>query len=962
MSLRLTLGIGALVCGLAAATGARAQVAPDAHWRTIDTRHFHVHFTPALEVVGRRAAVDAEHAYRALAQRLHVPRGPIDLVIADNVDFSNGSTTPFPTNRIVVYAHPPLDVVSLRYYDDWLQLVITHELTHVFHLDRTRGWWRLAQRVFGRAPFLFPNQYDPAWITEGLAVFYESDITGAGRVDGTYERMLIAANAMDNHGGLLPFDRWSLLTTRFPGGDIPYGFGALFFENLATTHGDSSLREFVERSSGTTLPFFENRAARGAFGVSFQEAWRAWHDSLAAHARTPAMPMAGWRDLTHAGATAIYPRWVGDTALVYTRVDWRSSPAAARVDTAGRETRLGRRNGNDATTPTPDGALVYAQLDYDDPYRIRSDLYLQRGGTQTRLTHNARLSQPDARADGGIVAVHFLPGALQLVRVSADGRTITPLTGTSPDTGWAEPRWSPGGDRIAATRWTRGGYADVVVLDTLGRVEHTLTHDRAIDGTPTWTPDGRAVVFTSDRTGVTELYVARLDGDTVPRRFTHSPIGVYYPAVSPNGKEIAAARYADDGWHIGIAPFDTAGADTPPVSIAFAPDSMSAPASDNAPVHDYSAWHSLLPRFWLPVAGQTAHGNYSIGAFTFGNDVVDRNSYFAQLLVDPRGKQHEWDVRYQYSGLGLPLLSAEGVQNWDEQVVPDTDGTKAGDLMRRTQTYTIGLTYTRPRIRSNAFAELSGQLELRQYSTDPAPLLGRLVSYYSSNPMYYSVLLSVGWSNAQLPARAISYEDGISFAATGRLRFLDGAGPVQSQSVSAVLEGYKSLDLGGVAHQVLAARVAGGFANGADPGEYDVGGSNGTPVAVFPGFTIGSRHTFAVRGFPSGIRSGDRVLTGSLEYRIPFVTPHRGLDFWPVFLDRTAITLFSDAGTSWSHLAPGPLDGKPIASAGAELGANLGMQYDTPYLTRLGVAFPYIQNTVVQTSPATVYFEIGFSF
>jgi hypothetical protein len=38
------------------------------------------------------------------------------------------------------------------------------------------------------------------------------------------------------------------------------------------------------------------------------------------------------------------------------------------------------------------------------------------------------------------------------------------------------------------------------------------------------------------------------------------------------------------------------------------------------------------------------------------------------------------------------------------------------------------------------------------------------------------------------------------------------------------------------------------------------------------------------------------------------------------------------------------------------------MQYDTPYLTRLGVAFPYIQNTVVQTSPATVYFEIGFSF
>src|SRR5688572_32757723 len=50
---------------------------------------------------------------------------------------------------------------SLRFTDDFLQLVITHELVHLFHLDRVGGVWALLQRVFGRAPMLFVNGYHP---------------------------------------------------------------------------------------------------------------------------------------------------------------------------------------------------------------------------------------------------------------------------------------------------------------------------------------------------------------------------------------------------------------------------------------------------------------------------------------------------------------------------------------------------------------------------------------------------------------------------------------------------------------------------------------------------------------------------------------------------------------------------------------------------------------------------------
>ena len=162
-----------------------AQVDPSARWETLHTAHFLIHFNPPLEDQARRLAVNAERAYAALAREVVEPRGPIDIVLADNYDVTNGQATPFPTNRIIVWAYPPADAMSLRFYGDWNALVIQHELTHIFHLDRTRGWWRTAQVVFGRNPFLMPNLYTPAWLTEGLAVYYESRLTGFGRIAGT---------------------------------------------------------------------------------------------------------------------------------------------------------------------------------------------------------------------------------------------------------------------------------------------------------------------------------------------------------------------------------------------------------------------------------------------------------------------------------------------------------------------------------------------------------------------------------------------------------------------------------------------------------------------------------------------------------------------------------------------------------------------------------------------------------
>ena len=959
---RALAALGAML--ICATTPCASQVIPNAHWRTIDTKHFHVHFTPELEPAARRAAMSAERAYAKLASELTPPRGPIDLVVADNVDYANGLTTPVPTNRVVVYAHPPLDDQSLRYYDDWLSIVITHELTHVFHLDRTRGWWRVAQHIFGRSPALFPNQYEPGWLVEGLAVYYESDLTGFGRVDGTYEQMIIASTARTS--GMLGIDKWSLATSRYPNGDLAYGEGALFMDYLARTRGEPSIRKFVETSSGATIPFRLNHMATQGFGISFSNAWRKWRDSLVANTPVERAPMFGWRDVTTGGYFVGYPRWTADGSVIYVASNGRQSPALERVLEDGTIERLSRRNGVSPNAPLRGGSVVYSQLDLTDPYRDFSDLYLDRNGHTTRLTHGARLNQVDARADGELIAVQSSPATSVLARVRPDGSSIRVITSASPDTQWAEPKWSRRGDRIAATRWTRGGFTEVVVLDTLGHVVRSLARDRASNSEAEWALGDVAIVYASDRTGVSQLYAVRADGGASVR-ITDATTGVFWPAISPDGRSIAAVRWESDGFHLGLAPLHRA-LEGPTGGVARTARADTAPApppptASTAAARDYSPWHSLLPRYWLPLVGQNDFGDYTAGAYTSGSDIVGRHAYSAQVLVDFVHGQHTATASYRYAGLGQPVIQADVNQYWDAYRAVDSSGAFVGDLFRRTRDFDVGMIFSRPRVRTNAFLSVFGTLEQRDYTTDPAPLIDMIVGLENPSRWYWIASSTAGWSNVQQPTLSISPEDGVSISATGRLKWLEGSGPLASKNVSAALAAYKSIDVGAFAHHVVAVHVAGGVADGTEQNEFDLGGASGADIATLPGISLGSRRTFGVRGFPVGVESGTHIVAGTLEYRLPFTNPELGFGLWPVFLDRTSLSLFGDAGSaSGGFEVPGSLADHWIASAGAELGINLAVPYDVPYLLRIGAAAPVVNRSGLNVASATLYVRLGFSF
>ena len=980
-----------LLVALLLALPLAAQVPPDAEWRTLDTPHFRVHFTPALEPLARRAAERAETAHAALTEVLvSAPRGRIDLVLSDNVDYSNGYATPLPTNRIVVYAHPPVDTPELAFYDDWLQLVVTHELTHIFHLDYARGIPRAVRRVLGRNPFGFPNLLVPRWSQEGLATVLESRLTRSGRVRATLYDMTLRTAILEDR--FFPIDRATGFPVDWPAGSTPYAYGSLFLDYMGDRYGDEKFGEWVKMMGRRVLfTYGADGAARRVYGKSFSGAWSDWRDSLRTEytALADSLRGAGLTEpelLVREGRDTEAPRWSPDGRTISFAHSTGREEASTRLWIDGGVRVLDARTSMAASSWRADGSLVTTMLDAVDPYRYFSDLYIIRpNGDRDRLTHGARLTEADVhRATGRIVAVRGGNGTTVPVVLEADGSGARDLLPASPDVHWTRPRWSPDGTRIAVARWRTGALYDVVVLDAAtGAVVRELTDDRAVDTAPAWSPDGRYVLFSSDRSGISNLYAYDLTDGRL-QRVTNVLTGAFDPDVSPDGRWIAMTLYRADGYHLARIPFDPARWTAAPplrpeVRGAGAGAEVAARAASGA-ARRYSAIQTLLPSAWTPVL-TTGEGplGYAIGASVAGEDVVQRHSYGAFAQVHPRELRTDAAVSYLYAGLGNPVIGASLAQDWDHVGNFTSDrpdgGLSVNRLLERERSASLVGTFTRPRYRSYGWLSLGVGARQRDYS-----VIG-ISNDVPELPAEAGAAATLGYSTARGFAYSVSQENG--FVAAGSVegrRYLDaiegtdGRGYVRT---TGRVQQYIPFRAWGYSRHVLALRVAGGADRGTFTPGYSLGGTAGG-VSAYPLSTfvaLGDELDLPVRGYGEATQYGDRAVAGTIEWRFPLALVQRGFRLTPAYLDRLWGTAFVDAGRTWCSLDCLPRAGfandpsTTLMSVGAELGADVSFSFIPPFPVRAGVGFPLRSITISGTPGAErtlpdprAYLTFGLSF
>ncbi len=977
----------ALLAAFVPYVSAQGQIPANEKWYTIRTANFRIHFTRPLEAEARRAAVDAEQAYSNLARELVKPRGTIDLVLTDAIDASNGSASIFPSNRVVIQVRPPIDQTSLQSYRDWSKLVLQHEVAHIFHLDRTRGWWRAAQYVVGRNPFTFPNAYTPSWLSEGLAVYYESRYVDGGRLGGAYQYDIARSAARTGHVPRL--DELSLARSRYPMGQAAYIYGAFVWDDISRRHGPQSVPKFVERVGGTPIPYFLDQMAKSSFGESFSHGWNRWRDSVARTTSPLTKPSDDWRVTPGAGRFISQPRWWNDSTIAYTGEDGRDQLGLYTVTLDGRVTYVDRRNSLDANVLRFDRAIVFAQLEYVDRFHLRSDLYESKNGNIRRLTYGQRLSAPDVRYDGELIAIRTIPGSTQLVRVSRDGRKISVLAGGNDDVQWATPRWSPSGTHVAVARLSQENNS-IIVFDTSGAILQTIGLSRGVTRGPSWTRDGRAVLYTSDQTGVSQVYMAEFGSFAPPTVVGNAnsaglyDVDVLHGAGSSN--RIAGTFLDRDGYRIGTwtpnlnrrldsaVAGRTQGELTPGILprqdlIKSAPENGLAGRYDTVKATRYKPWGSLIPRYWTPMFDNNTSGGWLLGALTSGTDVVERHLYTARALVNTGNGNVDLGATYEYGGLLNPLIQLSAEQGWSYTAIRSGPNV-VGELSKRSQLYSLHTNFVRPKMDSYSAVIFGAELERNDYSVNPDTLFSQLPSAFRQSYQFPTLLAAVQYSNTKRPTMSISREDGISVSAVIRQRWEYGTAGSASRSGVVISSLYKSLNFPGFSHHALALRFAGGVADGRSPTDYTLGGVSGGSLEIFPGFSIGDQErTFPVRGYLPGTQRGTRAVASSIEYRAPLIVPSRGLDLLPVFLDRTSIALFADAGRAFCAGSGAPVctqnafNAKTLASIGAELNLDAALQYDVAYRFRFGVAKPVGQSANFYGRRSFVpYFTVGTSF
>jgi len=129
----------------------------------------------------------------------------------------------------------------------------------------------------------------------------------------------------------------------------------------------------------------------------------------------------------------------------------------------------------------------------------------------------------------------------------------------------SEASFSPQGDRVAFVRWRAGstGSGDLYVQSLKGAKPTQLTFDRRQISGLTWTPDGRRIIFASDRDGDFRLWHVALAGGT-PIPVAGSDRGVRHPWLSADGKRLAFTEmiFSTRIWRVRLGP-DGAGAPEP---------------------------------------------------------------------------------------------------------------------------------------------------------------------------------------------------------------------------------------------------------------------------------------------------------------------------------------------------------------------------------------------------------------
>lgn len=877
-----------LLPGLAGAYGIKEllhnRFPPEMVYRTVETPHFRIHFVDGLDAQARHLAELAEPVHREVCRLVDwEPRQKTDLVLTLNSERTNAFTVSYPTTQILINNVPPYMSQAIFSYGDWMRWLLVHEYTHVVHIDRVAGLSAALRPLLGT--WDKPNMLQPPWLREGAAVWVESQLETRGRADSAIYRMVLRQAEKDGLLGTREFagleNSSHLMAETWPWLIRGYLWGEALAQAMEQLRPGAFAAVAEAGARGVPGALSPTLAAAGlppaeAIQVKAVE-WtgaraRRELEILGRRPETPA------ERLTHDGfdkfGLAIDP---DGAELVFTRqrpeVDNATMLLPLAVDgTPGNPRELFPHFiGYHHSYSRSGRYIAFDEVDFFRRFYLFGDLFLfdRKEDRAVLRSRGLRGRDPDIHPDGKTLAfIQTVVDKNVLTLCDSGFGNLRPLFTPPGFERLAQPRWNPDGSALVFVQHDDAKGGEQLLLwdgsDTVKR----LTDGSSIDRDPIFSPDGRFLLFSSDRGGAFQLYALELESLQL-RQVTHRHGGAFWPVPDPKGRWLYFFDYGTNGYDVARMPWDPSAWWSPDPSLWLAPPGSEEARGPGLPPRavvepergipfeprDYSPWGYLAPQYLRP-------------SFVLRRDTVQLG--LETGAVDPAFGIHwrtsaRWDAdsgelvgeAFWYDGRGaLPwrfeltrdLFAVEGGEGEMDLVVGDLRGYLPLGEHTRGITLEMGITGQRYE-RDGAPQELLGatvkfeQEQQVQQKNDVVPEVG----------VYRSLELTHFRRRDDEPLTMVQARWNQPFRLTA-------LGP----------------------HSILTAGLDGIWIDDHGGSEYLVYGGG---ELSFP-FDLGSRLPFPA--YQPNALAADRALVASARFTRPIASIQRGLVSLPAYVDRVS--------------------------------------------------------------------------
>ncbi|MDP8229217.1 MAG: BamA/TamA family outer membrane protein [Candidatus Electryoneaceae bacterium] len=548
-------------------------------WKYLTTEHFDLYYNQEGRPIADFAAEAAENAYRRISNDFRYDMDPDDPIVIvtyqSHNDFEQtnvSSGTPGESTGGFTEFLKTRAVVPFEGNHEKFRHVIHHELTHAVMINMLYG------QGFGSVVTGMSQSQVPLWFIEGLAE-YES----RGGLDSETEMFLRDAVVNDFLPEIRQLDMFGYLGVYKSGQSILYW--------IAWRYGAEKIGEFLHQLK--TMRSFD-RALRASIGIDQKELSKRWRRFIkerywlqVGHMDPPdrfAQQLTDHQEeycyVNNSPALSPNGEWL---AFLSDRSDYFDVYLMSTLDgKIHRRLVHGQRSGKfeelhwlrPGITWSPDGDRIAfcAKAGKEDVLYI---INVESGRVEREFELGSdALFSPSWSPDGSRIALVIVRnGRSDIAVVDIDSGQFTLVTDDLYDD--ADPSWSPdsrqllftsnrgdaGADPEFEENATLFNYAfnefDIFLLNLDTHNLQRLTNDPFVERPPIWTPVDNTILYVSDSTGIYNLYLYNISTGQ-SRSITNVVTGCFQPTIAWDSRTVAFASYFNNGYDIYMlnGPFD----------------------------------------------------------------------------------------------------------------------------------------------------------------------------------------------------------------------------------------------------------------------------------------------------------------------------------------------------------------------------------------------------------------------